>query len=296
LPDKKLTRTRSTLFDVTILITGGAGRLGYEVLRLCEEEGYKARVFDLPGVAWSHVESLGVETVKGDITDKHSVGRACEGVEAVVHLAALLPPRSESSRELTVKVNVEGTKHILEATGTHTPIILASSIAVYGVTAREEPPVKPSHPLVVHDLYSESKIMAEKLVTEAGNPYTVLRIAPIAVADLLELPDVVPYRADQRVEFVYVEDAARAIVGCLGHLGNTVHNVAGGESWRMTGADYIRRFYEALGVEVEPNFSQEPTAVDWYDSASSRPLGYQRTSFEAFEEKLRAVGEAYGLR
>ena len=281
---------------MTILVTGGAGRLGYEVLRLCKEEGYRARAFDLPGVSWNHVEALGVEAVKGDITDNNSVSRACEGVDAVVHLAALLPPRSESSRELTMKVNVGGTKRILEAAGADTPIVLASSIAVYGVTAGEVPPVKPSHPFSVHDLYSESKITAEKHVTGTGNPYTILRIAPVAVADLLELPEVVPYRADQRVEFVYVEDAARAIVACLGSPGNTVHNVAGGESWRMTGGEYIKRFYDALGVEVEPNFSEMPTAVDWYDTTSSRSLGYQRTSFEAFEEKLRAVGEAYGLR
>jgi len=173
---------------------------------------------------------------------------------------------------------------------------LASSIAVYGVTAGEEPPVKPSHPLRAHDVYSETKIAAEKHVAEAGNPYTILRIAPVAVADLLELPDVVPYRADQRVQFVFVEDAARAIVGCLRRPSGAVHNIAGGESWRMTGGDYIARFYGALGVEVEPNFSEEPTAVDWYDTSSGGGLGYQRTSFEAFEEKLRAVGEEYGLR
>jgi nucleoside-diphosphate-sugar epimerase len=281
---------------MTILVTGGAGRLGYEVLRLCKEDGYRARAFDLPGVPWSRVEALGVEAFKGDITDKHDVSRACVDVDSVVHLAALLPPRSESSRELTLKVNVQGTKHVLEAAGADTPIVLASSIAVYGVTAGEEPPVKPSHPLRVHDHYSESKIAAEKHVAGAGNPYTILRVAPVAVADLLELPEVVPYRADQRVELVYVEDAARTVVACLEGPGNAAHNVAGGESWRMTGGEYIRRFYEALGVEVEPNFSWEPTAVDWYDTDSSRPLGYQRTSFDAFEEKLRAVGETYGLR
>ena len=234
--------------------------------------------------------------VKGDVTDKHSVRNACVGVNNIVHLAALLPPRSESSRELTWKVNVEGTQNLLEAMADDASIVFASSIAVYGVTAGERPPVKTSHTLRAHDLYSESKIMAEGQVKGAGKPYTVLRIAPVAVADLVELPDVIPYSADQRVELVYVEDVAQAIMGCLRDPRNKVHNVAGGETWRMTGREYINRFYDALGADVEPNFSQEPTAVDWYDTTSSRYLGYQRTSFEMFEERLRAVGEAYGLR
>jgi UDP-glucose 4-epimerase len=279
-----------------ILVTGGAGRLGYEVLKLCQDKGHSVRAFDLPQVPWSHIESLGIETVKGDITVEDDVLRACEGVDNVIHLAALLPPRSESSREATWKVNVEGTNHLLEAIGDDTSIIFASSIAVYGVTAGEGPPVKTSHSLNAHDFYSESKITAERHVMGAGKPYAVLRIAPVAVADLLELPEVVPYSADQRVEFVYVEDVANAVVSCIRDPGDNVHNIAGGETWRMTGREYIKRFYDALGVEVEPNFSQKPTAVDWYDTTSSHYLGYQRTSFEMFEERLRAVGEVYGLR
>jgi hypothetical protein len=50
----------------------------------------------------------------------------------------------------------------------------------------------------------------ELLVAKAGNPYTTLRIAPITVADLVELPEIIPYQSEQRVEFIFVEDAAHA--------------------------------------------------------------------------------------
>jgi nucleoside-diphosphate-sugar epimerase len=52
-----------------VLITGAAGRLGYEAVRLSTQQGYSVNAFDLPQVNWSHLDALGVETIKGDITN-----------------------------------------------------------------------------------------------------------------------------------------------------------------------------------------------------------------------------------
>lgn len=282
-----------------VLVTGGAGRLGYEVAKLCSLEGYQVRAFDLPNVHWDHIENLrGVEICKGDITDPVSVSKACDGVDAVIHLAALLPPRSEVSRDLTLKVNVEGTRNITKSLNPDSTIIFASSIATYGVTAHEAPLITEDHLQVAHDNYSQSKIQAENIIKNAENPWNILRIAPISVADLLELPETLSYRGDQRVEFIFVDDAAYAIKACLdrAHSSSDVFNIAGGPSWQMTGAEYIERFYGALGVEVEPTYSTEYTAVDWYDTEKSKGLGYQRTSFIQLEEKLVALGEELELR
>jgi nucleoside-diphosphate-sugar epimerase len=280
-----------------ILVTGGAGRLGHDVSRQLVESGYKVRVFDLPHVDWGHVERIGAEAFRGDITDEVSVVAACEDVDAVVHLAALLPPRSESSHELTMKVNVQGTENILNGIKRETPIILTSSISTYGITADARPPIKETYCQSTHNSYSESKIRAEKLVLDTGNPTSILRIAPISVADLVELPDIIPYRGDQRVEFIFVDDAAVAIVSGLDSCDDReVYNIAGGKSWQMTGTEYIDRFYAALGVEVEPVFSEEYTAVDWYDTEKGEKLDYQGTSFNQLEKKLEVLGEEMGLR
>ena len=279
-----------------VLITGGAGRLGYEVVKNCLAEGNDVRVFDLPQVNWSHLEGLGVGTYKGDITNREMVKEACEGVDAVIHLAALLPPRTEISRDLTQRINVEGTRNLTNSINADTRIVFTSSIATYGVTANENPPIKESHPQVPHSNYAESKIQSEKIVVESGCPYTILRVAPVSVADLLELPETVAYRADQRVECVFADDAAYALSQCLKEQGHEVYNIASGTSWQMKGEEYLNRFYEALGVEVAPNYPEEYTDVDWYDTAKSRHLGYQRTSFNMFEKKLEVIGEEMGLR
>ena len=279
-----------------VLITGGVGRLGYYVVKNCSMMGYTVRVFDLPQVNWSHLDALGVETYKGDVTRLEMIKEACAEVDAVIHLAALLPPRTEVSRDLTQRINVEGTLNLTKSIKIDTRIVFASSIATYGITAAETPPIKETHLQVAQNNYAESKIQSERMVKKSGRPYTILRVAPVSVADLLELPETVAYRADQRVEYVFVEDAAHAISACLNENSNEVYNIAGGFSWQMTGEEYLSRFYGALGVEVKPNYPEEFTAVDWYDTSKSRHLKYQRTSFNQFEERLVLIGEELGLR
>ena len=284
-----------------LLVTGGAGRLGSEVARLAAYAGHSVVAFDLPQVYWGSVDGVeGVEMLPGDITDAGVVGEAVKRVEGVVHLAGLLPPRSEADRGLTMRVNVDGTRNIVEALARlpGVPLVFASTISTYGITADEEPPIGEGHAQRAHNNYSESKMEAERLIRGSGVPHTILRIAPISVADLVELPDVIPYRADQRVEFVYVEDAARAILSSLQDPAarGEVLNIAGGRSWQMTGREYVEGFYGALGVEVEPVYSEEYTAVDWYDTSRSLFLGYQRLNFNGLQERLRVLGEQLGLR
>jgi nucleoside-diphosphate-sugar epimerase len=277
-------------------VTGGAGRLGYHVINKLLEKGYRVRAFDLPEVNWSHLQDIEVEVYKGDITNQSHVKSACENVEVVIHLAAILPPKSEVNVLATNKVNFQGTKNIiLNIKDGH--IIFASSISVYGITASETFPITETRPLQIHNKYSTSKIKAEKQVIKSGNSYNILRIAPISILDLVELPTIVPYKSNQRVEFIYVEDAAYALVNTIkkSTLDET-YNIAGGDTWQMTGAEYIERFYSALGVEVEPCFSDTFTAVDWYNTKRSKELCYHRTSFNKFEEKLKLLGEEMELR
>jgi len=284
---------------MNVLVTGGAGRLGSELVKLFSLSGHAVVAFDLPGAFWDTVEGLdGVESFRGDVTDPEVVNDVCINVDVVVHLAALLPPRSEGNQGLTLRVNVDGTRNIVEALkGAGGAMVFASSISTYGITGGEAPPVDESRSLKAHNVYSESKIRAEGVIEGSGVPHVILRVAPVAVADLLEPPEVVPYRADQRVEFVTVPDAALAFYNAAtdsGVIGKTL-NIAGGGSWQMTGREYLEGFYGALGVEVELNFSETYTAVDWYDTRKSRFLGYQRTSFYDFQRKLGLVAEELGL-
>jgi nucleoside-diphosphate-sugar epimerase len=282
-------------------VTGSIGRLGRKLIKLLSESNHEIRALDLPVAHWEIIRGIkNVELFPGDVTDLNIVTDACKDVEAVFHLAAILPPLSETNRGLTLKVNVEGTKNILEVMRLKKDValIFASSISTYGITTCKDPLISEDYPQKAHNIYSKSKIEAERIIRASEIPYVVLRIAPIAIADLVELPDIVPYKANQRVEFISVDDAARALFSAAINkkaLGR-IFNIAGGASWQMTGAKYIERFYEALGVDVEPNFCEEYTTLDWYDTSRSRFLDYQRTTFNDFLDRLRVLGEGLGLR
>jgi nucleoside-diphosphate-sugar epimerase len=282
------------------LVTGGAGLLGSEIIKMFSSSGFETIAFDLPNAYWETVRGIeGVKIHLGDITDPMSTYEACQDVDAVIHLAAILPPKSEANRQFTMRVNIEGTKILLEALKEkhNVPLVFASSISTYGVTASEKPPIGEDHPQNAHNIYAKSKIEAEHLIKSSGIPFVILRIAPLSVADLIELPEVIPYRKDQRVEFVYATDAAQALFEAVDNpdaLGKTF-NIAGGSSWQMTGAEYITRFYDALGVDVDAVFSEEHTALDWYDTSHSQFLDYQKTSFNDFLEELRVLAEELGL-
>ena len=162
-----------------------------------------------------------------------------------------------------MKVNVEGTRNVLKAIREkkQVPVIFASFISTYGITASKEPPISEDHPQKALNNYSESKIEAERIIRTSEIPYVVLRMAPIVIADLVELPDIVPYKADQRVEFICVEDAARALFSAPANkkaLGR-IFNIAGGGLWQMAGTKYIKRFYEALGVSRTSTKSTRPS-------------------------------------
>jgi UDP-glucose 4-epimerase len=71
------------------VVTGGAGFIGSTLTRLLLERGYSVRVYDdLSSGSREHLEGLDVELVLGDVRDLDSLHRACDGIDAMFHLAA----------------------------------------------------------------------------------------------------------------------------------------------------------------------------------------------------------------
>ena len=279
-----------------VLVTGGAGLLGSELIKRLVRRGYTVRAFDLPTVDFWRVDGLeGVEIFRGDVTVFDDVQEAVKGVKAVFHLAAILPPLCEKNRELTIRVNVDGTENLLKAVkeaAPKAPFIFSSSVAVYGRTASEEPPISENHALSAIDNYSESKIKSEGLIQEAGVTHTILRISGIVGAEFFELPDVLQYRADQRIELVDRRDVATAFLSSLerNDARNRVFNIAGGETWQMLGKNYIQSICKVFEIPADREYSKDFTWLDWYDTRSSNAiLNYQSISFHNFLSDLKKV-------
>lgn len=154
----------------TILLTGATGLVGSRLLPRLMAAGHECRVLlrrdvDLPD---------GVTATRGDLDDPASLTAAVEGVDAVVHLAALFRTADESA---IWRANLDGTRHLLEAVSAHAPdarVVMASTSNVYDATAtrpaREEDDCSPS------GAYPASKVAAEALLRESGLTWSILRL------------------------------------------------------------------------------------------------------------------------
>jgi nucleoside-diphosphate-sugar epimerase len=144
-----------------VLITGGAGFLGINLVRHLLAKGYALASLDVED--FDYPERHNIEAIKGDIRDKTLLNRAMEGVDFVVHTAAALPLYSPEDIYTT---DVEGTRNVLEAARQNgvKRVVHVSSTAVYGIPDH--------HPLYETDKlegvgpYGQAKIQAEMICLE----------------------------------------------------------------------------------------------------------------------------------
>ena len=165
---------KSAAFDnKNILITGGSGFLGINLVRYLLAKGMKdIIVFDIVDFDYADVKDS-VTFVRGDIRDMGNVEKAMAGVNFVIHTAAALPLYKV---EDIYSTDVEGTKNLLAAAGKAKVerFVHISSTAVYGIPDH--------HPLYEDDHldgvgpYGNAKIMAEDACREYRKKGMVLPI------------------------------------------------------------------------------------------------------------------------
>ncbi len=223
----------------TVLVTGSDGFIGSHVVETLLDLGARVRAFALynshGSLGWldssqvfaDALESGQAEFVLGDIRDAEHVVTSVEGVDVVLHLAALIAiPYSYVAPRSYVETNVTGTLNVLEAVRRHeTPrLVHTSTSEVYG-TPRTVP-ITEDHALRGQSPYSATKIAADKLAESYalsfGTPVTILRpfntfgprqsaraVIPTVLAQLLagaqelRLGSVTPKR-----DFTFVTDTA----------------------------------------------------------------------------------------
>jgi nucleoside-diphosphate-sugar epimerase len=101
----------------TVFVTGATGLAGANVCKLLIERGDAVRALARAGADTDPLVALGVDVVTGDITDADDVLRGATGSDAAIHCAALLGGASQDLDDFRA-VNVDGTKHVLDAAET----------------------------------------------------------------------------------------------------------------------------------------------------------------------------------
>ncbi len=213
-----------------VLITGGAGFIGSHIAERLQGRCRVRILDDLSSGYKENLEGLDVELVEGDVRDVELVDRACDGVDAVFHLAARISvPESMQNPAVTLEVNTLGSLNVLQAALRRSArsLVFSSSSAVYGdspvVPKTEEMIPEPKSP------YALSKLDGEHLLRMLGGLRAVsLRyfnvfgprqdpssayaaVIPAFIDRALSGQDLVVYGdGEQTRDFVYVDDVVEA--------------------------------------------------------------------------------------
>lgn len=152
-----------------VLVTGGTGHVGANLVHRLLDDGEAVRCLVEPGANDAALEGLDVERVEGDVRDADAVARAVDGCRRVFHVAAKVSthsPGAANKREIW-DINVLGTKNVLDAAARSdvARVCLTGSFAAVGFDP--DAPHAPSHedqpffPFVDWHAYAYTKVLAE---------------------------------------------------------------------------------------------------------------------------------------
>lgn len=265
---------------MNFLVTGGAGFIGSHIVEALVKNGDKVKVIDdFSSGRRENLEALlnKIELIEGDIRDKALVGSAMEGVDYILHQAALRSvPKSFENPELYNDVNINGTLNVLNAAqqAKAKRVVFASSSSIYGerdvFPEKEDLLPLPISPYALTKLAGEyycrifSQIYGLETVSlryfnvfgprqSLENQYAV--VIPKFITCMLK-DENPPVHGDgqQTRDFTYVENIVRANIksATLPEMKCEVCNIACGRAYSVL--DVINHINKILKKSIEPKF------------------------------------------
>lgn len=262
-----------------LLITGGAGYVGSTLMRDALAEGYRVRCLDLLVYGGKSIVGLwnhpNFDFIKGDVRNKKDLEEALDGVDAIIHLAAIVGDLPcQAAPKSAYQINFQGTRILADMAKKRKikRFIYSSTCSTYGVSDTSFP-IEETNALSPISLYAESKIDSEKYllslkdkvfhptILRFGTAYGVsfrtrfdLLINSFAYEALTE-EEIVVFAAKMWRPYVHVRDMGVIILNILKSPENAISGEifnAGATAHNYTKEDIIKFFLELLpGLKVE---------------------------------------------
>jgi len=284
-----------------VLVTGGAGYVGARVAAHLLAGEAEVTVFDALFYGGEALLSLldhpRFHLVRGDVRDRHGLGRAMAGQDAVIHLASIVgEPACSVDEKLARAVNLDASIaaiDLAEAAGVKR-FLFFSTCSNYGVASAESLADEDAalNPL---SLYAQTKVQVEQaiLAHDGAMCATVLRLGTICglggrmrfdllisemarsavLGDLIEV-----YKPHAWRPFLHIRDAARAAETVLttdpARVGRRVFNIVADNLRKSDLVEMVRRHFPAARIEIT---DKAPDNRDYRVSGERirRELGFQ---------------------
>ena len=291
----------------TVIVTGACGRVGLRTVAHLLAGGHEVIALDLHSrrrAATARRLGARVEVAWADIRDVSIWPGLLARADAVVHLAAVIPPLANRQPVLATAVNQAGTVDLvraMEASPRARRLVFASSTVVAGQQQHlRTPPLRADEPPAPGDHYGRTKVAAEEAIRQTALPWTILRLAPIVPATLGlnyagNIDAMFDASPDGRFEPVAEDDAGLAFanaVDCDAAIGKVLL-IGGGPACRSTVMDFYNRFLDCAGIgPLSPSCLRGNGpyfAGDWLDTQESeRLLRFQRHGIDDMLASIRA--------
>lgn len=299
----------------TVLVTGAFGLVGSATVRALAAEGRNVVATDLgtdANRAKAQALPSGSRAHWADLTEPADVAALIDEVapDAIVHLAAVIPPPIYRNRALARKVNVEATKTLVDiaAAAAEPPrFVQASSNAVYGARNphRHPDPVSADTPPHPTELYGQHKLESERYVRDSSLDWVVLRLGGVMSTDLSALPftmDALYFESalpiDNRIHMVDVRDVASAFAtATVADVVGEILLIAGDDTHRMRQGDVGAALAAARGLPgvLPPGRPGDPDnddawfITDWMDTERAQQmLKFQHHSWPDMLDEIAA--------
>lgn len=296
-----------------IIITGGAGCLGSNLIEHWLPQGHEILVIDNFATGKREVvpKLPGLTLIEGSVADRDLVASAFERFRPthVVHSAASY--KDPANWREDIATNVDGTANVIDAARAAGAgrILNFQTVLCYG--RPESTPIPVEHPLRPFTSYGISKVAGEQYLAMSGLPYVSLRLANVTGPRLAIGPIPTFYQrlkagqgcfcSDARRDFLDMSDFLAAVdLAMVEQAPTGVFNVSSGIGHSIKEIYDLVRAH--LGMQADPDVKVVPVGDDDVSSVVPDPsrtravLGWQaKVPFEETIRRLLTWYDAYGV-
>lgn len=306
-------------------ITGVTGNMGSEALRhlLLNNKIDRFRLFILNGDKnLKRVKSLfnknrnRLEFVYGNLKYLEDVKRFCKGLDYVINMAAVIPPKSDKDKQAAIDCNQTGVYNlvkVIEGMAPQPRFIHTSTVALYGNRTEAHPYGIVGDPLLVSpfDIYSLTKLRGEFRVLESKiEKFAVLRQSAMLHKYMLmdNISDGLMFHTcfNSPLEWVTASDSGRLIANIIKKdmeedltktFWNRVFNIGAPKENRITGFDTLDDGFKLMGGSTKKMFKPDYNATRnfhgmwFYDGHKLDDLFHYQT--ETCKDYWRQIGKKH---